>query len=328
MKAITYQATTDKFLELDLPVPKVKNEFDVLIKVHSVGLNPVDAKVNHWFSDVDNVDDIFIGGLDVAGEVVSIGTAVKHWKVGDKVLYHGDMFRSSGGFAEYAIQDSRVMIPHPNVPSELAAAVPCAGWTAYRALVDKLCIEKHNSIVILGGSGGVGSFAIQIAKYFGVKTIITTCSSKNHEYVIKLGATHAIDYKDSNILEKIMQITDQEGVDVALDCVGKDYDTLAASTLRYEGQMVELVKTVSPKDYLNSFSKGLSFHQLSLGSGHRYGNYGKQTLVKAGIAVSKLLEQGELRVSKLKIVDFHNINEELISIRSERTVGKVVAKLI
>ncbi|MDG3085351.1 zinc-binding dehydrogenase [Vibrio hannami] len=327
MKAITYQAKTDTFKLEHLPIPRLKNEYDVVVKVYCVGLNPVDAKVNFWYSDVDGADETFVGGLDVAGEIVELGNKVTGWSVGDKVLYHGNMFRTSGGFAEYAIQDSRTLIHHPKTSSELAASTPCAAWTAYRAVVSKLRIGDRKSIFIAGGSGGVGSFAIQLAKLAGVETIITTCSTKNHEYVKSLGATHVIDYRDTDVLEKVMNITEQLGVEVSVDCVGRENDVLSASVLGYEGQMVELVKTLVPTNYPGAFMKGLSFHQLSLGSGHSYGDYGRETLTDAGSAISNMLEQGELIVPELKVIDFEEIGEALIAMRNERTVGKIVARV-
>ncbi|MDB1125358.1 zinc-binding dehydrogenase [Vibrio algarum] len=161
-----------------------------------------------------------------------------------------------------------------------------------------------------------------------METIITTSSSKNYPYVHALGATHAINYHDLNVFEQVMDITNQQGVDVSLDCVGRDNDILAASVLRYEGCMVELVKTLTPNNYQDAFTRGLSFHQLSLGSGHRYGAYGRNTIIKAGIAISAMLEEGQLNVPKLEIVNFKDIGGALIDMRNERTVGKIVAKLI
>ncbi|MCG7586936.1 zinc-binding dehydrogenase [Photobacterium sp. OFAV2-7] len=327
MKAITYQQPQDTFSLAELPLPQLHTEFDVLVKVHAVGLNPVDSKVNFWHGMVENMNDSFVGGLDVSGEIVSTGEAVTNWKVGDRVLYHGNMRRSHGGFAEYAVQDSRTLTPHPAISAELAAATPCAAWTAYRALVDKLNIAERSSLFIVGGAGGVGSFAIQLAKLFGVKNIIATSSKVNHEYLSMLGATHTIDYQSEDVIARVMEITEHKGVDVALDCVGGDNDVIAASVLGFEGELVELVKTVNPTVYPDAFLKGLSFHQLSLGSGHVNGEIGRATIVNAGKAVSKLLETGELTVPELKVISLEQVGDALLDIRNQRTVGKVVAKI-
>ena len=299
----------------------------MLVKVHAVGLNPVDAKVNLWHEMVDGMDDTFVGGLDVSGEIVAIGDKVSGWQVGDRVLYHGNMRRMSGGFAEYAIQDSRTLVAHPDVAPEVAAASPCAGWTAYRALVDKLNISTRKSIFIAGGSGGVGSFAIQLARFFGVETIITTSSAANHEFVRSLGATHVIDYKQEDVREQIMAITEGLGVEVSLDCVGGDNDILCASVLGFEGEMVELVRTTRATEYPGAFLQGLTFHQLSLGSGHVNGARGLQSIVEAGTSFSALLEAGNIKVGNLKVIALEAAGEALLSIRQQRTVGKVVVKI-
>ncbi|WP_045391171.1 zinc-binding dehydrogenase [Vibrio rotiferianus] len=327
MKAITYQKDQDTFTYTDIDTPAIASGLDVLVKVHAVGLNPVDAKVNLWHEMVDGMNDTFVGGLDVSGEIVAIGDKVSGWQVGDRVLYHGNMRRMSGGFAEYAIQDSRTLVAHPDVAPEVAAASPCAGWTAYRALVDKLNISTRKSIFIAGGSGGVGSFAIQLARFFGVETIITTSSASNHEFVRSLGATHVIDYKQEDVREQIMAITEGFGVEVSLDCVGGDNDILCASVLGFEGEMVELVRTTRATEYPGAFLQGLTFHQLSLGSGHVNGARGLQSIVEAGTSFSALLEAGNIKVGNLKVIALEAAGEALLSIRQQRTVGKVVVKI-
>ncbi|CAH1560429.1 zinc-binding dehydrogenase [Vibrio rotiferianus] len=327
MKAITYQKDQDTFTYTDIDTPALASGLDVLVKVHAVGLNPVDAKVNLWHEMVDGMDDTFVGGLDVSGEIVAIGDKVSGWQVGDRVLYHGNMRRMNGGFAEYAIQDSRTLAAHPDVAPEVAAASPCAGWTAYRALVDKLNISTRKSIFIAGGSGGVGSFAIQLARFFGVETIITTSSAANHEFVRSLGATHVIDYKQEDVREQIMAITEGLGVEVSLDCVGGDNDILCASVLGFEGEMVELVRTTRATEYPGAFLQGLTFHQLSLGSGHVNGARGLQSIVEAGTSFSALLEAGNIKVGNLKVIALEAAGEALLSIRQQRTVGKVVVKI-
>ncbi|ORT52849.1 dehydrogenase [Vibrio sp. qd031] len=327
MKALTYHLQMDKFYLSELVEPELENDWDVVVKVHAVGLNPVDAKVNFWKALVPDIDNTFVGGLDVSGTVVKVGDKVESWVVGDKVLYHGNMRRTRGGCAEFAVHDARTLTVHPKVSHELAAATPCAGWTAWRALVDKLDIETRDSIYIVGGSGGVGGFAIQIAKYFGVDKIITSCSEKNHDYVRDLGATHVIDYQKQDIVKEIMAITDGNGVEVALDCVGGDNDIIAATALAFEGEMVELVQTVRPSEYPDAFLRGLSFHQLSLGSGHVNDHSGRTGITDAGVQFNQLLENGHIRVPALEVIELEHAANALKDIRNQRTVGKIVVKI-
>jgi NADPH:quinone reductase-like Zn-dependent oxidoreductase len=272
------------------------------------------------------MSNLWVPGLDVSGQITEIGKDVQGWKIGDKVLCHGNMLRPHGGFAEYTIQDADTLIPHPEITPVIAASTPCAGWTAWRALVDKLRVNEHDSILIIGGSGGVGGFAIQIARYFGLKTIIVTCSARNHRYVKELGATHTIDYRNEDVVGRVREITNQKGVDIGLDTVGADNDVITANSLAYEGQMVEIATTVRPSQYQDVFSKGLSFHQLSLGSGHRYGPKAKAQLTSAGKQFSSLIEHGHIEGLALKTIKLDEVGQALTEILKQRTVGKVVMR--
>lgn len=327
MKALTYHAAEDKFVIKHLPMPEPETPWDVVVQVETVALNPVDTKVYRWKGMVQDMNDSFVGGLDVSGTIVKVGDKVIEWEVGDRVLYHGNMRRTQGGFAEFSVHDSRTLTAHPNIDPAVAAATPCAGWTAWCALVDKLDIANRDSIFIAGGSGGVGTFALQLARHYKVPTIITTCSEKNHAYVEQLGATHCIDYLNQNVRQEVMAITEGKGVDVALDCVGGDNDILCSEVLGYQGQMVELVQNVRPELYSDIFLRGLSFHQLSLGSGHVNGRKGRNSIVSAGNAFNLLLDQGEILVPQLQIISLDDAAEAIMGIREQRTVGKIVIKI-
>lgn len=327
MRAVTYHYPSDNFQYVDIAVPVVSRPFDVLVKVIAVGLNPVDAKINHWMPLMGKTNEAVVVGLDISGIIVGKGLGVTNWNIGDRVLYHGNRLAPSGGLAEYALQDSRAMVIHPPIAPIFAASTPCAAWTAYRALFDKLEITERSSIFIAGGSGGVGSFAIQMAKHARVKTIITSCSNKNHEFVRRLGATHVVDYSDGAIGSKVHSITNQKGVEVALDCVGGDSYAHTASTLMYEGEMVGLVGLMNPTKYPDSALKGLSFHHLSLGAGYQQGDKGRASLCRVGRSVSMLLEKGQLRVPVLTQYTLEQAPYALKQIRKQRTIGKRVVVL-
>lgn len=235
----------------------------------------------------------------MSGRIVEIGKEVKGWSVGDRVLYHGDMFRPRGGFAAYAIQDSQTLIPHPELSPEVAAATPCAGWAAWRPLNDKLRVREHNSILI---GGGVGGFAIQIAHYIDLQQIIVTCSAHNRDYVKELGATHVINYRTEDVVSRLLEITAQQGVAVGLDAVGPDNDVIVANSLAYEGHMVELVDTVRPSSCKDAFMIGLSVHQLSLGAAHRNGPTAESALTSAGRTFSTLVEHCHVKAPIIKII--------------------------
>ena len=323
MKALTFDPTSDTFAIRDLPVPS-PGPGDVLVKVAASGLNPVDAKITRWKAMVPDMNAAWTPGLDVSGEIVQVGAGVEGWKAGDRVLYHGNMLRPHGGLAEYAIHKAVTLIAHPPVSSAVAAATPCAGWTAWRALHNKLRLEQGHSFLVTGGSGGVGGFAIQIAKDLGLRQIIATCAAKNHAYVLSLGATAAIDYRTEDVAARVRELTGGRGVDRALDAVGPDEDLLVAEALAFEGEMVELVDVVRPGEYRDVFQRGLSFHQLSLGAGHRAGPEAEARIVQAGTACCRMLAERRLTVSVLETIPLADAGPRLVEIRERRSVGKTV----
>ena len=327
MKALTFDPRSDRWVLRELPVPAI-GDHDVLIRVHACGLNPVDAKIAHWKSMVPAMDNHWVAGLDVSGEIVQVGSSVVHWRVGDRVLTHGDMFRPHGGLAEYSVQDARTLIRHPGVTAELAAATPCSGWTAWRALHDKLRIGPGDTLLIAGGSGGVGTFAVQIARLAGVGMIVATTSTENADYVRSLGATRAVDYRTTDVIQAVHEISGGRGVTRGLDCVGGENARLVADSLGFEGEMVELVDVVEPVRYADAFMKGLSFHQLSLGSGHRSGEAGRATLIRAGTDFSAKLESGSLMVPRLRSITLDEAGATLIGMLDQRTVGKIVVRIV
>lgn len=309
----------------EIPVPE-PGDYDVLIKVDYCGLNPVDAKLRQWKGMIPGQGAYWVAGLDVSGTIVQTGSRVNQWQTGDRVICHGNMFRQYGGFAEYTVQAADMLIPHPNVASEIAAATPCAGWTALRALTDKLQVTANDSILVLGGSGGVGSFALQLAKHFGLHPIITTCSASNKDYVTGLGADYFIDYKSEDIAKRVTEMTNKVGVTTGLDTVGGDNDLILANALAFEGRMVELVRTVRPEIYNQAFMRGLSFHQLSLGSGHRNSAAGKARMLDAGKRFNTLLEQGIITVPRLEKISLEQLPHALQKMLEQHTVGKVVVR--
>ena len=326
MKALAFNPARDQWNLRELPEP-CPGPNDVLIKVDACALNPVDAKILYWKALAPGMNDNWVAGLDISGTIVKKGGAVQGWEVGDRIVTHGNMFRPYGGFAEYSLQDARTLIPHPDLVPELVAATPCAGWTAWRALHDKLRVTKDDTILITGGAGGVGGFAIQLAKLAGIKMIIATTSAKNAAYVRELGATHVIDYNSARTVETVKIITAGEGVTRGFDCVGFGNDKIVADSLAYEGEMVSIVETVDPRQYENAFMRALSFHQISLGSGHRFGDKGRAALVRAGTAFTKLLECGDIRVPRLETIPLEKAGPALVGMLERRTVGKIVVRM-
>lgn len=199
MKAAVYsKAKTGKVLEIrDLDQPLLTDK-EALLRVRAASLNPLD-----WRMKTERP------GVDVAGEIVAVGKNVTQFKPGDSVFGGG-----KGTFAEYACARESKLAPIPlGVSFEQAAAVPIAGMTALQALRDEAHLQPGQKVLINGSSGGVGTFAVQIAKSFGAH-VTGVCSTKNVELVRSLGADRVIDYTCEDFTE------DGERYDLLLDNVG------------------------------------------------------------------------------------------------------------
>jgi NADPH:quinone reductase-like Zn-dependent oxidoreductase len=202
----------------DAPRPEPK-ENEVLVRVMAAGVNPVDALIRSGkYAKVFGTNLPLVPGYDIAGVVEKTGTKIAKLKVGDAV-YAYPMW--GGGYAEYAVAtDGEAALKPKSISFVEAAGVPLAALTAWQALIDVAKIDKGQTVLIHGGSGGVGSFAIQIAKARGAK-VIATASTSNQDLLKQLGADVAIDYTK----QKFEDVA--KDVDVVLDSVGKD--TLARS---------------------------------------------------------------------------------------------------
>jgi NADPH:quinone reductase-like Zn-dependent oxidoreductase len=204
----------------DAPRPEPKDD-EVLIRVMAAGVNPVDAyiRAGRFHRGASNFP--FVPGMDVAGVVEKAGPKIDKFKTGDAV-YAYLSFAEQGGYAEFAIakQDEMALKPR-SISFEEAAAVPLAGTTAWQALVDAAKIDKDQTVLIHGGSGGVGHLAIQIAKARGAK-VIATASTPNQSFMAELGADQTIDYTTTKFEDVV------KDVDVVLnaargDTLGRSY---------------------------------------------------------------------------------------------------------
>jgi len=206
-----------KYEEVPRPEPK---DDQVLVHVIAAALNPVDTAVRQGFMRQRTGEKFpMIIGYDIAGVVEKVGAKVTKLKVGDPVYAYLTM--DGGGYAEYAVASEKEAVRKPKALTfEEAAAVPLAGSTAWQALIDTAKLQSGQTVLIHGGSGGVGSLAVQIAKARGAK-VIATASTANQETLKQLGVDQAIDYTQTNFEEQV------KDVDVVLDTVGKD--TLARS---------------------------------------------------------------------------------------------------
>jgi NADPH:quinone reductase-like Zn-dependent oxidoreductase len=294
------------------------------VQVQAAGLNPVDYKM--MANGVSSWCYPFIPGLDVAGVIDAIGEGVEGWQSGDKVFYHGN-YASPGGFAEFAVTTSRTLVRTPEHLSAIhAAALPCAGFTAYQALVEKLNIQSGQTILVQGGAGGVGGFAIQIAAKSGLK-VITTASSSNSVWVKSLGASWSIDYNTESIKDMIGQITNGDGVDAIIDTVGMETATEGLDFLAFNGG-IACVARLPDLDKFRQLGKALSIHDINLGGAYR--SKCTRSIERLGTTGQKFADfVGNMSINPMvtQVITLEQIPEALRRLSMRNVRGKIVAQL-
>lgn len=214
------------------PVPK---PHELLVKVHATALNRADTMQRKGQYPPPPGDSSILG-LEIAGEVVTLGKEVTKWKIGDKICG----LIGGGGYAEYAVIPAAQALPIPkNLSYEEAAGIPEVFLTAFQAInwIGKL--KKEERILIHAGASGVGTAAIQIAKAIGAEIFVTASQGK-HETCLKLGAAKAIDYKKENFQEQVLAFTDGKGVDMIIDFIAAPYFQQNINSLNFDGRMVML----------------------------------------------------------------------------------------
>jgi len=192
----------------------------VLVRVVASGTNPVDAKIRQAGSWAQ-IPFPAVLGYDVSGIVEELGPGVTEFQVGDEVFYTPEIFGNPhGSYAEYTVASAGIVARKPSNLSHIeAAGIPLAGGTAWEAVIRRLNVRPGETILIHGGAGGVGSFAVQFAKAAGAH-VIATAGKANHSALHELGADVAIDYRDADAADRIMNETGGRGVDAAFDTAG------------------------------------------------------------------------------------------------------------
>jgi len=235
----------------DVPRPEPKGD-QILIRVIAAGVNPVDGMIRSgmFAKDGNRAFPIILGG-DVAGVVEKVGSKITKFKAGDPVFAHISL-DDSGGYAQYALVTEREAALKPKSLSYVeAAAVPIVALTAWQALIDTARLSEGQTVLIHGGSGGVGTFAIQIAKARGAK-VIATASTAKQDLLKELGGDVAIDYTK----QKFEEIA--KDVDVVLDSVGKDTLAHSYGVVKKGGFIVTLVARIDQAELDNHGIRGAS----------------------------------------------------------------------
>lgn len=221
----------DLFEERDVARPE-PGPGEVLVRVVVSGTNPIDAKLRADGSFA-GLEPPVVLGADVSGVVEEVGPGVADLEAGDEVYYTPEIFGpgSNGGYAEYHVAKADIVARKPaSLSHEEAAAVPLAGGTAYEAIVRRLRVRVGETVLVPGGAGGVGSFAVQIARAAGAR-VLASAGPDNQQTLKDLGADVAIDYTRQDVTETALKETGGDGVDAVFDTVGGEVlvESLAAT---------------------------------------------------------------------------------------------------
>ncbi len=256
MKAIQIHEFGDSGVMKYEDVPKpVAAPDEVLIKVRAAAVNPVDWKIREGWR---NLPLPLILGWDVAGTVEDTGSLVKRFRKGDQVFCRPDTSRN-GGFAEYiAVKTPEVAKAPTSIPLKVAAGIPLAAQTAWMGLFEAGELRAGQTILIHGGSGGVGSFAIQLAKLAGAK-VITTTSAGNFALVTSLGADEVIDHGSEDFSKKV------RNVDFVFDTIGGETQAKSWGVIKSGGMLVSTLGADEKAAAVHGVS-GRSFMLVSNGA--------------------------------------------------------------
>ena len=178
-----------------------------------------------------------IPGLEIAGRIVALGEGVESWRIGDEVC----ALVGSGGYAEYCLAEASLCLPKPRPLSLVeAAGIPETYFTVYDNVFTRGALKSGETFLVHGGSSGIGSTAIQLARHFGARVFTTAGSAQKCEFCVSLGADAAINYREQDFAEEVKSLTGKKGVDVILDMVGGSYLQKNLLSLAPDGRLVQI----------------------------------------------------------------------------------------
>jgi NADPH2:quinone reductase len=221
--------------ELSRPHP---SQGQVLVRIASSGLNPLDTKIRAGSADHAKHPLPLVLGIDMAGVVEAVGPGVSAFKVGDEVYgMTGGVGGIQGSLAQYAAVDADLLAPKPaNLSMREAAALPLAFITAYAGIVDRAGLQAGQTVLVQGGAGGVGHVAVQLAHALGAK-VFATASTRDLDFVASLGAT-PIDHRAQTVEQYVASSTDGKGFELVVDTVGGATLDASFAAVRHFGHVV------------------------------------------------------------------------------------------
>ncbi|GAB2692959.1 NADP-dependent oxidoreductase [Mucilaginibacter koreensis] len=288
----------------EAPMPEIQAD-EVLVKIYATSINPIDWKVRQ--GSHGNYQFPLILGWDAAGTVEEVGEQVTTFKAGDAVYGRPDVTRN-GTYAEYvAVKADQLALKPERADFLTAAAIPLAGLTAWQGIFDHGQLQAGQKILIHGGSGGVGTFAIQFAKWKGAH-VATTASESNIQFLKDLGADEVINYKTEQFEEKLT------GYDVVFDTIGGDTQLKSVQVLKQGGILVSTVGIANPDALKEKNIEGKQYMAQS------YPDQLKQ--------IGELLDAGKIQPIITKVFPLNAVAEAQKASEQGHTRGKIVVQVI
>lgn len=312
MKAITLKEPggVENFTYSELPQPAIK-ENEVLVKVKAISINPVDVKTRAGKGMYGRLKDIntLILGWDISGEVVQTGNAVTNFKEGDEVFGMVNFPGHGQAYAEYVASPASHLVLKPeNISHEEAAAATLAALTAWQVL-ELADVKAGQRILVHAAAGGVGHYAVQLAKLRGAY-VIGTSSAANRDFVLSLGTDVHIDYKAQPFEDVV------KDVDFVFDMLGGDYIDRSLDTMKPDGSIISIPSGWNDKVEEKAAAKGMT---------------GKPYLVNSDspgmTEIAALFKEGKLKSHVSATFNFDDMAGAHLQVETGKTVGKVVVKV-
>jgi len=313
MKAAVLQApgAPENLIIKEIAAPTIQDT-EVLVKVKAVSINPVDVKTRSGkalYGQLKTENPVIVG-WDMAGEVTDIGKDVKQFKPGDAVFGMVNFPGHGKAYAEYvAAPESHLALKPANITYQEAAATTLAALTAWQVLVHLANIKSGHKVFIQAAAGGVGHYAVQIAKHFGAYTI-GTASVTNADFLKEIGLDEHIDYTKEDFTEQA------EDVDIFFDTLGVDSVAKAISVVKNNGQIISILGGCNEDN-----------NEKAAAANIKTTNYLVQSSGEDMKQLAQLLAAGHLKAHVSQQFDFENIADAHRQVETGKTRGKVVLNL-
>lgn len=298
MKAIVLEGYggVENFSMQEVAEPSIK-ENEILVQIKACSFNPADYQIRQGGPDTNVVSSMILG-RDLSGIVIKVGEKVQHLQKGDEIIAYSSIMGSNGSNAELIALPANIVGKKPkNLSFAQSAAIPVVGLTALQT-IQQCNLKPSQSIFVTGGSGGVGTFFISLARHFGIDKIITTAGSEeSEEHLLNLGlnSNQIVNYRQEDLQSKILELNNNKNFDVCIDFVGGRISETAAEVLKIRGTFADIAYLGTPVSRTTLFNKSVSLQNIAIYSNalstenHLRENFSKNLNI-----LSDLFEQNHL----------------------------------